>query len=160
MELHFRQNVLGLKIIIQEEMLENIKQIALRHYPKEYGGIFVGNYSEDRATALVTDTILPKQYKNSGFQFKRSSDYLNKKLKTLYEESKGEIFYIGEWHSHPNGAPKPSSTDLKAMAEIAISDKVTVDTPLLLIAGISLNEYNPRFYVYYNFNLKAYEKVD
>ena len=44
-------------------------------------------------------------------------------------------YYLGEWHYHPHGAPKPSSIDVDGMKSIAESEQYSCPEPILLIVG-------------------------
>ncbi len=68
-------------------------------------------------------------------------------------------YYIGEWHSHPNGSTHFSHTDLNAMRQIESCETVTINNPVLLILSIGENGVNDyAFYLYSNGDLFKYEK--
>lgn len=142
---------------IEDELLNKLTNIAIKNFPNESGGILIGNYSSDFRTLYIRDFITPKTQKKSLFFYKRSVSNLSETLKKLYEE-KGQ-YYIGEWHSHPNGNSMYSSTDLNAMISIAKSETVNIKNPILLILGIkksNLEEFS--IYFYNNKGLHRYEQ--
>lgn len=49
--------------------------------------------------------------------------------------SRGSIVCVGMWHTHPNSAPVPSSTDLRGMAKIVAEGPVNPSRSLLTIVG-------------------------
>lgn len=104
----------------------------MRHYPKEFGGILIGHYSEDMKICYVVDTIIPKKYKSAKYSFERGKEGLEKELKTFYE-GKPRLIYVGEWHTHPDMMPEPSETDKQALKEISNHNEVNIANPLLLI---------------------------
>ena len=77
-----------------------------------------------------------KQHGLNHIVFERGKIGLKEKLTELYNE-KTRLIYVGEWHSHPDGLPIPSGTDFNAMKEIAESDEVVIQNPVLLILGIT-----------------------
>lgn len=142
---------------IEEELLNKISNIAFDNFPNESGGLLIGNYSSDFRTLHIKDFITPKTEKKSLFFYKRSVSNLSETFKKLYEED-GQ-YYIGEWHSHPNGNSMYSSTDLNAVIPIAESKSVNIENPILLILGIKKNELEEfSIYFYNNKGLHKYEQ--
>ncbi len=67
-------------------------------------------------------------------------------------------YYIGEWHSHPNGSSMYSQTDLKAMIKIANCETVMIENPILLILSVTKNQLQDfSIYLYDNKELYLYE---
>lgn len=134
-----------------------MSSIAINHYPNEYGGFLVGYYSSNRKSLTITDFIKPTKYKSHQFIFERSAEGIEKKLNELFN-SKNKQYYVGEWHTHPNGSTMYSNTDLNAMINIANSDYIRITNPILLIISISKEKMNKfDFYLYDNKKLLKYE---
>ncbi len=140
-----------------EGMFDKIKQRVQQYYPRECGGVFVGRISSDIAT--IEKMMMPLKIKSSPVLFIRIADFINKWLTRVFNKSEGRSIYLGEWHSHPNGYPYPSSTDLKAMKSISENSDVRITTPLLLIVGYRQELFTELFYIYYNQKLLSYEKI-
>jgi proteasome lid subunit RPN8/RPN11 len=146
----------NLEIVLEKSLLKEIETIAVQHYPNEFGGFLLGKYSEDFKSVVIESIILPYKYKSSPILFQRSIKDLEKLFIKEYQEK--SRYYIGEWHSHPNGSTMYSGTDLNAMIETAESDKVQIKNPLLLIISISKKKMqNFTFYYYSEKKLFAYE---
>lgn len=146
----------NVNLIINDDILERLVDIGLKNYPNECGGFLVGYYSEDFLTLTITDFVLPKKFDSSSFSFSRSIDGLKEILYKMFQLNKH--FYIGEWHTHPNGNLNYSHTDLNAMIEIANCDTITITNPILLIVGINKKEMKEfSFYIYNNKGLYKYE---
>lgn len=146
----------NLEIVLEKSLLKEIETIAVQHYPNEFGGFLLGKYSEDFKSVVIESIILPYKYKSSPILFQRSIKDLEKIFIKEYQEK--SRYYIGEWHSHPNGSTMYSGTDLNAMIETAESDKVQIKNPLLLIISISKKKMqNFTFYYYSEKKLFAYE---
>lgn len=142
-------------LIIPDGLIDKLTSVGMKNYPHECGGFLVGYYSEDKLTLYITDFLLPTKDKKSRFLFERSVQGLKERLYKLFQ-NKGH-FYIGEWHTHPNGSSAYSQTDLNAMIEIADCDTVNITNPILLILGIGekqLKEFS--FYIYNNKGLYKY----
>jgi integrative and conjugative element protein (TIGR02256 family) len=56
-----------------------------------------------------------------------------REIQTAYHEG---LHYVGDWHTHPEGAPKPSSQDLKSIADVFRQSKHDLTGILMVIVGI------------------------
>lgn len=145
----------GLKIMLPEKVFDDVKKFIVRHYPNECGGVFVGKITED--TAIIEKMMVPRKFRSTPVFFSRIADFINQWLVKVFKQSNGETIYLGEWHSHPNGVPYPSSTDYSSMKRIAQNTDVRIETPLLLIVGYNTQQFNERFYIYHNQKLTPYD---
>jgi len=117
-----------------------MKALAAKAMPNETGGTLVGYYSRDRQVAFVTQILVAKtgaRRERSGFF--RPPDSVDDQLEKVYRDSEGSIYYLGDWHSHPMGAPTPSSVDLYTLKGLARSPSVATDTPIMIILGGDLD---------------------
>ena len=116
------------------QIVERLQQLASSKYPRETGGILVGHYSSDLRCAFVTDiSLAPSDSRSTPMTFYRGVKGLGKWLKHLWSEQ--GRYYLGEWHSHPDGLAHPSGSDIGQMKEIANSSLYRCPEPILLIAG-------------------------
>ncbi len=146
-----------LELVIEDKLIKKMSSIAIGHYPNEYGGFLVGNYSSSRKSLTITDCILPTKYKSHQFIFERSTDGIEKRLNELFS-CENKQYYVGEWHTHPNGSTNYSSTDLNAMINIANNDSIRIKNPILLIISINKEKMSGfDFYLYDNKKLLRYE---
>ncbi|MEG9302886.1 MULTISPECIES: Mov34/MPN/PAD-1 family protein [Psychrobacter] len=146
----------NLKLVVEDSLLESIYQSSCVHYPKEYGGFLIGKYSNDFKTLYIEQSITAEIFKSSRVEFTRESNYLKSEFEKLFI-NKG-LYYVGEWHTHPDGEAWYSSTDLSAMISIAREKNVKIDNPILLILSItsdSLKDFN--FFILNNERLELYE---
>jgi len=146
----------NLALVIEDNLLTKLGQIGIMHFPNEFGGFLVGNYSADFKTLHILDYVLPKKYKGFPMYFERAIDGLTQIFDKLFK--KKNQYFIGEWHTHPNGSTMYSQTDLNSMIQTAECETVHINNPILLI--ISLNKtrvLNHTFYIYQNKNLIPYE---
>jgi len=74
----------------------------LKRGSHESGGILLGRYIKGSSDVVVDHVTTPM--KNDS-----SSEVIDEK----WEESKGTCNYLGEWHTHPQDHPTPSSTDIQ-----------------------------------------------
>lgn len=146
----------NLKLVVDAKIIDEIKDAGVSKYPNEFGGFLLGKYSDDLNTLTITRFILPKKYISHPISFERSSKRLNNLLKKIFI-TKHE-YYVGEWHTHPNGSTNYSSTDLHAMKAIAEHKTVNIKNPILLILSIGKSGCNDfTFYCYQNEKLSPYE---
>lgn len=131
-------------IWISNHLLNYMYRLAADHHPKEFGGILCGIRTE--GDWFITDFEVPEKYSSSTTNFTRYANRLNKYLKSAYDESKGHIEYLGEWHTHPNARPDYSSNDKKSMLELAADKRVTTNTPILIIMGTTKKKFNYKIF--------------
>ena len=151
----------NVELIISEKLLANLEEYAVKYYPNEYGGFLIGNYSNDFKQVYIMDCILPKQYSGIPYLFERKIDGIEKIFEEIFHHKKQ--YYVGEWHTHPNGSSMYSQTDLDAMIQIANHDSVNIENPILLILSISKMSIKKQrihdisIYLYDNKGLYKYE---
>lgn len=103
-------------------------------YRLESGGILVGT-RKPGTLLTVTDVTSPqKSDRRLPFRFRRSPTGHQKIMDALWEESGYEKMYLGEWHTHREPRPTPSSVDTSGWKRLAKSKQ---NTPwmLFLILG-------------------------
>lgn len=154
MKLKNREN--KLELLIEGDLLNRLGKLGVKHFPNEFGGFLVGYYTDDFKTLFVTDSILPKKYTGSSFGFERSINGLEKAFNKLYHQKKQ--YYVGEWHTHPNGSTRYSQTDLNAMINTVECETVQITNPILLILSVNKSEMTDyTFYYYEDRKLISYE---
>lgn len=135
-------------IIISEELLEKLSKYGIEQFPNEFGGFLMGHYSSDYKSLTITDTILPKKYKGTPCLFQRSIHGIDDLFDEYYNKEPKQ-YYVGEWHTHPNGPTQYSQTDLCAMITIANCETVHITNPILLILSVNKLKMNSfQFYLY------------
>lgn len=144
-----------LYIEMRASVFNQIQLQAESEYPNENGGMLAGRYSTDRRTVYIERIVMPIEKLTGRAMFQRDAKGLEKVWERLAEEGFG---YVGEWHSHPNGSTRYSSTDLTAMVDI--EKEVTIANPLLLIVGVRKDGISAHtFYCYENNKLLEYTKM-
>lgn len=151
----YEQPESGLKLIITSECLDQIREQTLLHYPKEFGGVLVGNYSEDGSCAIVSRIIIPSKYRNSPTSFMPDPTCINRQLRQLPDQ----LQYLGDWHSHPDGPSQPSATDRATMAKLAAHPEVRTRNPLLLIAQTKCHQVIPHVFVQHQGQLQPFQSL-
>lgn len=84
----------------------------------ETGGIFIGVCNYKTKTIHITGLIkAPIDSKGSSTLFIRGYNDLSEKISEIENRSGGQIGYIGEWHTHPEGPNFLSQQDLKSVKQ-------------------------------------------
>lgn len=145
-----------LKLVIEEKLLHEMGLLGIKHYPNEFGGFLIGKYSSDFKILYIENFILPKKYKGHPYFFERSIEGIIDIFKNLFNQK--NQYYIGEWHTHPNGSTMYSQIDLNAMIQSVECETVQINNPILLIFSVSKNNLNDfNFYFYDSKKLIQYE---
>lgn len=102
----------------------------------ESGGILLGTKILSRNEYVVTEVTTPTPNDKQGrFFFLRNQKTAQKRVTEVWNASNGVTNYLGEWHTHPQQTPQPSSIDLQLIQRV-INEKTPVfPTVFLLILG-------------------------
>lgn len=128
----------NLQLCIECPLIELMMKTAIHHYPNEYGGFLLGYYSDDFTKLYVKDFLLVDKYASSPVEFRRELNVQIHNFEKIFQET--GLYYVGEWHSHPNASAWYSLTDLQAMNNIVFCNTVQLNNPILLILSISNNK--------------------
>jgi integrative and conjugative element protein (TIGR02256 family) len=78
----------------------------------EAGGILIGRILEEDENIIIDDVSEPMPTdKRRRTRFSRSPEGHQEYMNEAYEREEGSCFYLGEWHTHPQRIPIPSSID-------------------------------------------------
>jgi integrative and conjugative element protein (TIGR02256 family) len=129
-------------------VLSRVLELGRRAAPKETGGVLVGYYTEAQDCAVVTEVSgAPPDSRSGRNFFVRGTAELQRWLNRLWRRERR--FYLGDWHSHPGGAPRASPTDIAQLKEIAEDESRKCPEPVaLLIGGAAADANDAAAYVY------------
>ena len=104
-----------------------------RHAP-EAGGIILGKliHGQINILKLSVPTDLDR---SSRMNFERNKLSAQIILDYEFHNSGGQLIYLGEWHTHPEPFPSPSSVDLHMLKHQFKDNRSNVDFLILLIKG-------------------------
>ena len=123
---------------LERAAAKTLASLSSSCWPLETGGILLGRYSTSLDLAIVQRALPPPRNSQQGRTwFERGTQGLQKILtESWHKPQNAREYYLGEWHSHPDGPPFPSERDRTQMQEIAESESCHCPEPiLLLIAG-------------------------
>lgn len=103
----------------------------MRFYQREAGGQLFARVQGDD-WEIVTATGLRSRDRRSRFSFRphRASEQ-----EEIFEHHALGLDYVGDWHTHPQDVPTPSSDDLTSIAEVVRRSTHHLPGFLLLIVG-------------------------
>lgn len=129
-------------IWIAESCLATMSQLAGEKFPLETGGMLIG-YIASTGEPVVTSIIGPgPNAKHRRFKFTPDGPYQQSMLEAHFRETDGHETYIGDWHTHPRGAPTLSYLDKCTLARIAKEPRSQTSQPVMMILGGGEAEWN------------------
>jgi len=124
-------NTLWLPSTIEERLLAE----ADDKYDSETGGILMG-YRLNGSQYVVQDVIGPGP--NASHQrnwFEPDYDYHDQEIGRAFKGSGGVSTYLGDWHTHPDGAARLSPKDRRTLIRIARTPEAQAPCPVMLLAS-------------------------
>ena len=111
-----------------------MRSATLRAIPVETGGVLVG-HQLGRNSAIATHLIdAGSRCIATPSSFEPDYGHQQSEFDRLYLVDK-ELTYLGDWHSHPGGASRPSRTDREMLEGISRSSSKAEAGPYMLIVG-------------------------
>lgn len=97
---------------------------------KETGGQLFARFSDGH---FLVERATRVQGVRSRFSFKPDRGEEQAQIDALFQE---QLHYVGDWHTHPEGRPSPSSPDSVKMLEIFKQSKHVLPFMLMVIVGL------------------------
>lgn len=100
-------------------------------YPdQETGGLLLGYWGGDEVV-VTTITGPGPDARHGRTWFEPDSSWQADQLAHLYRDSGRVVTYLGDWHTHPGGAPLPSRRDRKTLRRIRSTPEARAPRPLM-----------------------------
>jgi integrative and conjugative element protein (TIGR02256 family) len=130
-----RRRRLAGTVWVPEQLLALWEEEAAEHAPDETGGMLVGYWSESGG-AVITETIDggPDAIRRPS-RFEPNGAWQQQRLDEIYLQSGRLQTYLGDWHSHPHGAPRPSFRDRETAKKVATAKEARAPRPLTVICS-------------------------
>lgn len=124
-------------LVIDDDLLALLDALRAEKLPNETGGVLLGVYDMDRRAVYVVDaTPSPPDSAEWPVCYVRGCEGLPEQIAKVRSRTAGQVEYIGEWHSHPNGcSTRPSSDDQNVFAWQAQHMVAEGLPPLMAIVG-------------------------
>lgn len=121
-------------IITDDYLLDKIHNARLNKLPNETGGILIGYHDMESKMIYVVDTILsPKDSHEYPTAYYRGIEGIATELDRIYQVTDGNLYYIGEWHSHPKNANLNPSEDDKILFKWLEHEMGKIGFPALMM---------------------------
>lgn len=124
------------------EVAEAVNQQLLRFRQTttcsaEAGGVLLGRELIGSGHLVVDALTVPTRAdRRSRFFFWRDKETTQEKIDAAWRESLGARNYLGEWHTHPEAHPTPSSADRSTWTKIAKRAVYESSRLVFVIVGI------------------------
>jgi len=102
----------------------------------EAGGILLG-YVYNKYDEIIKATAPTRLDHQAPFSFIRSKIPAQRKINISWKKSNGYLIYLGEWHTHSEIDPIPSSTDIDMIEKTFKETKMEIDFLYLVIIGLN-----------------------
>ncbi len=116
------------------DIFSKFKQV--KHKIHESGGILLGQVKENYV--YISKATPPSRHDTSSrFNFIRDCNIAQIIVDYEFYNNNGHLIYLGEWHTHPENIPMPSSQDIMMIKEQFSNNKLNEKYILLIIIGIT-----------------------
>ncbi len=132
-------NTSGGQVKLDRTVIENMHQFAQHgRHSKEAGGVLVGRHIIKSNNIVIDNISTPTTHdRRSHYRFFRSRVDHQSFIDNIWRESRATCNYLGEWHTHPEQIPTPSSLDLSEWKRKLSEDIFGGDYLYFIIVGIS-----------------------
>lgn len=124
------------QIILRRAAAEIITSEIKEFGHTETGGVLMGRVEKDSIVIEIASGAGPSAIHESIY-FQADSDFIDMFVDMEYANSNGQNIYLGEWHTHPEKYPSPSSIDLQSIDEI--SDNCDEMVIMIIFGAVAFN---------------------
>ena len=124
-------------VYMDSQLQEKLADLRRERLPNETGGVLIGASDMLRRVIYVVGAIAsPKDSEESPTSYVRGSKDLEQRVSEISKTTTGMLGYIGEWHSHPDGASvRPSAKDRALLAWIKSNMQMDGTPGVMAIVG-------------------------
>lgn len=131
-------SVSTLRAWLSRSVLQTMMDEADSHYPNETGGVLIGYFSaDDPERCVIVDASGPgPSAQHERYRFSPNAEFQERYISDAYRTSGRIHTYLGDWHTHPDGALALSGKDKRTMRSIARTPEARLPRPLMsILAG-------------------------
>lgn len=104
---------------------------------KEAGGLLLGRYIKKSNDIVIDKVTIPFEHDIRKRYFFCKKDLQHQDIiDQEWESSEGTCNYLGEWHTHPERTPSPSSFDIEDWRRKVVRDSFEYHSLFFIIVGI------------------------
>jgi proteasome lid subunit RPN8/RPN11 len=124
-------------LALNPTLLRQVQELRAGKLPNETGGVLLGSFDLQRKIVYVVDTIpSPPDSQEWPELYIRGHKGLREQVERVDRVTGGGLQYVGEWHSHPDGAAcNPSEDDSKVFDWLQSYMALDGLPPLMVIIG-------------------------
>lgn len=127
-------NIGAWRLQLSEAAIQQMRAARRSRLPRETGGVLVGVFDFEQSTIHVTDALdAPADSNELNYGFVRGYAGLKSRLDSIERRTMGQLEYVGEWHSHPEGVSTLPSTDDQVLLTWVASHVAREGTPAVMI---------------------------
>ena len=117
----------GWGFVLDAGVVARAEKLRKKRLPKETGGVLIGYFDVPRRCVYVVDALPPpRDSVEHETAFIRGYAGLCEELERIEGRTGGQVSYVGEWHSHPDGAGVDMSDD-DGVLLATIAEDVCID---------------------------------
>lgn len=118
-------------------LLRSIRALREAELPNETGGLLAGVVDRVAKSIHLVDALpAPADSKGDSSGFERGVEGTSSDIEDIYGQTMGQVRYVGEWHSHPEGiSANPSRTDIGQMFWLSTELMAEAHPAVVLIVG-------------------------
>lgn len=124
-------------VYLDDGVLRTLSAFRQDRLPNETGGVLVGSYDMQRKILYIVDALpSPPDSQEYPTSYTRGIHGLRESVREVEAATAGNLHYVGEWHSHPEGYGCDLSSDDRKLFRW-IEEQLYEDgvPPLMLILG-------------------------
>jgi len=127
----------GLRLVLSKRPAEEMLRFRqLKDTDPEAGGVLLGRILCGNEDVIVDDVTEPTaQDRASRFNFFRNKKSTQLAVDGAWSVSDGTCIYLGEWHTHPEDDPHPSTRDMSNWQRILRTARFEQRWLFFLIVG-------------------------
>jgi integrative and conjugative element protein (TIGR02256 family) len=128
------------QIRLSSHAADSMRYYRRRRLPNETGGVLLGKFDVDRRVLYVA-SVLPSPSDSVEWpnMYIRGVEGLQVKVELVNKITGGELSYVGEWHSHPDGHGSDPSDDDRTAHQMIVGEMGKTGLPgVVLIQGEGL----------------------
>ena len=127
----------GWCFVLDSALVEHVSSLRRARLPVETGGVLIGYFDVSRRRVYVVDALpAPRDSDERVDAFIRGFADLRNEIDGIEARTGGQVGYVGEWHSHPDGAGiAMSDYDSELLRQIADEVRADGQPGVVMIVG-------------------------
>lgn len=128
-------NIVDCIIEVTTEVVEALQSMCQRSGNENVGILLGSKISEKhyRINRVSEPCVLIDSSTRCGCI--RDANKANEIIKREFESSNRKRVYFGEWHTHPENIPTPSTVDISSIRDVFYKSEIAIDGVFLAIVG-------------------------